>query len=293
MRRSKQDRDGKGSKDNGVGITLGSQTHVGMTRASNQDAYCAILAPNTPPGTDALLAVADGMGGHQAGEVASAIAIQGLVRRLSPQDAGGTAPLPKEIRSAFLGEVVQQVNADIHLAAQRPETQGMGTTLTMALLAGSSLSIAHVGDSRAYLLRQGHLRQLSKDHSWVEEEVARGALTPEQARTHPMRNILTQALGTAPRVQVETLETEIQEGDTLLLCSDGLHSLVTDEEIAQLLAGGPPQASSQALVDRANSLGGTDNITVIVARVDRARGKGATAVRHGRDDAKTVRGKAR
>ena len=268
MRRSKENRDSKGSKGDGVGVTLGSQTHVGMKRAANQDAYCAILAPSTPPGTDALLAVADGMGGHQAGEVASAMAIQGLVRRLSPQNAGGTTSLPKENRPAFLGGVVQQVNADIHQAAQRPETQGMGTTLTMALLAGSSLSIAHVGDSRAYLLREGRLQQLSKDQSWVAEEVARGALTPEQARTHPMRNILTQALGTAPRVQVETREIEVQEGDTLLLCSDGLHSLVTDEEIAQVLAGGLPQASSQALVDRANTLGGTDNITVIVARVD-------------------------
>ena len=151
MGRSKENRGSKGSKGDEVGVTLGSQTHVGMKRAANQDAYCAILAPSTPPGTDALLAVADGMGGHQAGEVASAMAIQGLVRRLSPQNAGGTTPLPKENRPAFLGGVVQQVNADIHQAGQRPETQGMGTTLTMALRAGSSLSIAHVGDSRVYL----------------------------------------------------------------------------------------------------------------------------------------------
>ncbi len=294
MSRSKGHPGGKGSANDGdITITLGSLTHVGMTRSANQDAYSAILAPNAPPGTDALLAVADGMGGHQAGEVASAMAIQGLAQRHSPRGTGNVTPMPQQNWSAFLGDVIQQLNAEIFQAGKQPQTQGMGTTLTVALLAGSSLAVAHVGDSRLYLLRNGRLQQLSKDHSWVAEEVARGAFTPEEARTHPRRNILTQALGTTPTVQVDTSDVPIQEGDTLLLCSDGLHSLVTDQEIAQILASESPQAASQALVDRANSLGGNDNVTVIVARLERGK-TGASARQQRRaDDVKTVTIKAK
>ena len=253
-------------------LTLGSLTHVGMVRSANQDAYCAILAPNAPPGTDALLSVADGMGGHQAGEVASTMAIQGLVRHLSSsQGAGGVTPISEWHHAKLLEEVIQQINAEVNQAATRPETRGMGTTLTVALLAGSSLAIGHVGDSRLYLLRNGQLRQLSHDHSWVAEEVARGAISPEEARSHPRRNILTRAIGTGPQVQVDTGLTQVEEGDTILLCSDGLHGLVTDEEIARTMASQPPQEACQFLVDRANALGGNDNITVIVARVAQLR----------------------
>lgn len=208
-------------------LTLGSLTQVGMTRSSNQDAYCAILPPNLSDGVDALLAVADGMGGHQAGETASTMAIHELVSHLSPQGANGAIPT----RGAdALSELIQQINWKIHQASGRPETQGMGTTLTVALLAGSTLTIGHVGDSRVYLLRQGQLSQLSRDHSWVAEQVARGILAPDAAHTHPRRNILTRAVGIAPEVEVDEARTRLQEGDTLLLCSDGLHSLVADEE---------------------------------------------------------------
>jgi PPM family protein phosphatase len=251
-----------------IAVALGSLTHVGMVRSANQDAYGAILAPNTPPGIDALLAVADGMGGHQAGEVASAMAIQGLVRHLSPPDAQSVTPLPQEKQADSLGSILQQVNGEIFQAAKQPQTQGMGTTFTVALIAGLSLSVAHVGDSRMYLLRNGQLKQLSSDHSWVAEEVARGALSPEEAQAHPRRNILTRAMGTTPNVKVDTFEAKLELGDTLLLCSDGLHSLVNDQEIAQILSQKSPQEASQALVDRANSLGGVDNVTVIVARLD-------------------------
>ena len=294
MSRSKGNRRRKASRSDGAGLALGSLTHVGMARSSNQDAYCAILAPNAPLGTDALLAVADGMGGHQAGEVASTMAIRGLVRHLSSPGAEDVTPLPGGGHANLLREVMERVNAEVHQAAARPETRGMGTTLTVTLLAGSSLTIGHVGDSRVYLQRNGQLRQLSKDHSWVAEEVARGALTPEEARTHRRRNILMRAMGTAPRVEVDTLVAEVEEGDTLLLCSDGLHSLVTDGEIAHMLEEHPPKSACQTLVDRANALGGNDNITVIVARVG-GLGERAPAPsrRKEKDRAKTVEVKGR
>ncbi len=264
------------SPRNGGNVDVGSLTHVGMVRTANEDAFCAILSPDTPPGIDALLAVADGMGGHQAGEVASAMAIQGLVRELSDQGRANASATASKKWTAVLDEVVQRINAEVFQAAQQPDTQGMGTTLTIALLAGTSLSVAHVGDSRLYLLRDGRLQQISTDHSWVAEEVARGALTPEEALTHRRRNILTRAMGTASSLQVDTLEVQLQQGDTLLLCSDGLHSLVSDEEIAQVLAQQPPKAASQTLVDRANSLGGNDNVTVVAAKLQPDDGSTST-----------------
>ena len=268
-----------------IAVDLGSLTHVGMVRSANQDAYGAILAPNTPPGIDGLLAVADGMGGHQAGEVASAMAIQGLVRRLSPQDAKNVTPLPQESQADSLGDILQQVNGEIFQAAKQPQTHGMGTTFTVAMISSLSLAVAHVGDSRMYLLRNGQLKQLSSDHSWVAEEVARGALTPEEAQAHPRRNILTRAMGTTPQVKVDTFEAKMELGDILMLCSDGLYSLVSDQEIAQMLSQKSPQDASQALVDRANSLGGHDNTTVIVARLDPA----SQRKRRRAQEAKTVR----
>lgn len=289
MSRSKGSRRAQQPSKSGTTIVLGSMTHVGMTRAANQDAFCAILAPNAPPGTDALLAVADGMGGHQGGEVASAMAIQSLVRLLSPKGPSGTAKATQERRISIVDEVVRQVNTDVHQAADRPETRGMGTTLTVALLAGSSMTIGHVGDSRLYLMRNGRLQQLSQDHSWVAEEVARGAITPDEARVHPRRNIITRAIGTAPKVEPFTAAVELEEGDTLLLCSDGLYSMVGDDEIERIIADQPPQEASDALVNKANELGGHDNTTVVVARMERlAQGAAPASGRTELDKARTI-----
>ena len=267
--------------DGGAGpersITLGSLSHVGMKRTGNEDSYCALVSPNTPPGTEMLLAVADGMGGRQAGELASALATRGLVERLSHGGASHPSPTEALFREGLLKEVVQAVNAEVLRAATKPATRGMGTTLTAVLLAGSVLSIAHVGDSRAYLLRDGELHQLTQDHNWAAEEVARGALTPRQAREHPGRNVLTRALGTAPSVYVDSASVEVRGGDVLMLCSDGLHSLVSDDEIAQTLVGEEPQQACQSLVERANARGGHDNITVVTARINGLKsGNGAS-----------------
>ena len=203
---------------------------------------------------------------------------RGLVERLSRAAASHQTPTVALLPEGLLKEVVQEVNAEVLRAAARPNTRGMGTTLTAALLAGSVLSIAHVGDSRAYLLRDGKLHQITQDHNWVAEEVARGALTPQQARQHPGRNVLTRALGTVPSVDVDSVSVEVRGGDALLLCSDGLHSLVSDDEITETLAGEEPQQACQSLVERANALGGHDNITVVAARIDGLKsGNGASS----------------
>ena len=152
----------------------------------------------------------------------------------------------------------------------------MGTTLTASLLAGSTLFISHVGDSQAYMLRKRKLIQLTEDHSWVAEEVARGSLTPQQAEKHPARNVLTRALGMADAVQVDSVAVRVKEGDVLLYASDGLHGLVSDEEIGRILSTEEPQQACRSLVDRANSLGSHDNVTVVIARVNRVRQPGDT-----------------
>ena len=245
-------------------VRLGSRSDVGRKRNINQDSLCALVGPNAPSGTQALLAVADGMGGHQAGEVASAMAIRGLVSKLSAgggtPSTGGPAPV--------LQRTISDLNAEIHAAAGRPETRGMGTTLTAAVIIGDALTLGHVGDSRAYLLRDGALQQLTKDHSWVAEQVARGAITPEEAEEHPQRNILTRALGVEPRVQADATTIQLKAGDLLMLCSDGLHGLVKDEEIGKVLGAQDPGPASREMVDLANARGGPDNITVVVARIE-------------------------
>ena len=245
-------------------LALGTRSHVGMKRSSNQDAICALVGPNAPLGTDALLAVADGMGGHQAGEVASGMAIRGLVAKLS----GGVATPGTGGLTPVLQRVIGELNTDIHRAASRPETRGMGTTLTVAAIVSDALTIGHVGDSRAYLLRDRTMRQLTQDHSWVAEQVARGVLTAQEAENHPRRNILTRAMGVDPRVEVDGVTLKLVAGDLLLLCSDGLHGLVSDDQIAKLLVGKAPGTAAREMVDLANTNGGTDNISVVVARFD-------------------------
>jgi protein phosphatase len=245
-----------------------------MKRSANEDSHCALVGLNAPPGSDALLAVADGMGGHAAGEVASAMAIQGIKSRLSREELGQVTqhgPLEYE---RLMKRVVQDLNAEVRKGAQQPATMGMGTTLTAVLIYSPLAIISHVGDSRAYLFRKGKMQQLTRDHSWVAEEVARGAITEQEAREHPRRNILTRALGVADGVEADTFASELEEGDVVLLCSDGLHGLVGDEEIARVSTSVEPQKACEALVQRANDLGGNDNVTVVIVRIDRLGGPG-------------------
>jgi PPM family protein phosphatase len=231
-------------------------TDVGRARSGNEDSY---FCGRT------VLAVADGLGGHQGGEVASAAAAEPLAALDGREFAD-----PAEAAEALTATIREANAAILDRAAGDPGLWGMGTTVTAAALAGERhLQLAHVGDSRAYLLRDGSLEQLTTDHTVVAELVRRGRLTPAQAAIHPERSILTRAVGLDPRVPVDTPDPlELQDGDQVLLCSDGLTEPVDDDQIAQLLSAEPDgNAACQALIDAANAAGGPDNITVVLLRV--------------------------
>lgn len=224
----------------------GACTDVGRLRQSNEDAL--VLA-------DPVFAVADGMGGARAGEVASAMAVAALYGF-----AGGADGLVAAL---------EDVNDRIHAAAQADGSlAGMGTTATAALVTRDELVIAHVGDSRAYLLRDGRLRQVTDDHSLVAELIRRGALTPAEAERHPQRSVITRALGAEPDVEVDVVRLVPQAGDVLLLCSDGLTGMVGDGEIGRIVGEpGPLPERARELVQAANGAGGEDNVTVVLVRI--------------------------
>ncbi|MEY3807024.1 MAG: hypothetical protein RIR69_1836 [Actinomycetota bacterium] len=234
-------------------LKWGATTDVGMVRQQNEDDFSA---------DENLFVVADGMGGHNAGEVASALAIA-TVR--SGARSGIFTP-------AQFRELVQQANTAIYTASLDDSTQsGMGTTLTaMAVVPGEdpTVLVANVGDSRTYLFRNNVLSRVSVDHSYVQELVNEGIITPEEARVHPRRNIVTRAMGIDRNVHVDVFEQQVRTGDRLLLCSDGLVDEVSDADIAQILREHTnPQETAEALVMVANANGGRDNTTVIVVDV--------------------------
>ena len=250
-------------------VALGHLSDRGMKRAGNEDAYLALSPPNLPRGIVAVWAVADGMGGHQAGEVASALAIEtiraGVASELAVDVPGGDDGAAMR---AILGDVVQAANAAI-MAQATGVQQGMGTTLTLGVVERHRLHLAHVGDSRGYLLRQGTLRAVTRDHSWVAEEVRAGRLAASSADKHPRRNLLLRALGADESVAVDTQTLDLEAGDVVMLCSDGLHGVVADGAIAEVLTSiTDPQRACATLVEWANANGGPDNITVLVARIE-------------------------
>ena len=233
---------------------------VGRMRSGNEDSY---FCGRT------VFAVADGLGGHQGGEVASAAAVEPLAAL-----DGREFPDPGEAAEALATAIREANQAILDRAAGDPSLYGMGTTVTAAAVAGDGqIQLAHVGDSRAYRLREGTLDQLTTDHTVVGELVRRGRLTPDQAATHPERSILTRAVGLDPRVPVDLPDPlELQAGDQYLLCSDGLTEAVGDDRIAELLSAAPDgQAACRSLIDAANAAGGPDNITVVLVRVDQGR----------------------
>jgi serine/threonine protein phosphatase PrpC len=226
---------------------------TGRVREHNEDA----IAWNAEQG---WAVVADGMGGHQAGEVASAIAIEVIGEQL--QAAAGVD------KAAALQAVVVEANRAIHQqATAQPRLLTMGTTVVAVGLDETHLYCAHVGDSRLYRLRAGELRQLTTDHSLVQELVDEGMIDAEQARTSGQKNVITRALGLEATVEVALGESELCDGDSYLLCSDGLSNMLRDEEIAALLAGEALPEVARGLIDAANGHGGEDNISVIVIRV--------------------------
>jgi PPM family protein phosphatase len=231
-------------------VTLGRSTalsHAGRRRRHNEDAYVV-----EPP----LFAVADGMGGAKAGEVASSLAAAAL----QETDGEGSSG---EARVAAL---IQEANRRVfRRATEDRDVSGMGTTMTVALVEGERVVIGHVGDSRAYLFRDGRLEQLTEDHSLVAELVRSGKLTPEEAEIHPQRAVITRAVGTEPDVDVDTFSIEGAAGDLFLICSDGLTDMLDEETIREAVEQNRPdlQQTAKALVNAANRVGGEDNITVV------------------------------
>jgi serine/threonine protein phosphatase PrpC len=229
---------------------VGVITDTGRRRRRNEDAYVC-----EPP----LFAIADGMGGAQAGEVASRLAAAAL--KESRADAGG------EHR---IYDLIQEANRRVYARSSTdPKTSGMGTTITVALVENGNVAFGHVGDSRAYLIRDGHMEQVTEDHSLVNELMKSGKLSREEAETHPQRSVITRALGTDPDVDADTFTIEAKAGDVFLLCSDGLTDMVGEREIQELVERNRENldAALKALVKAANRGGGEDNITVVAFEI--------------------------
>ncbi|MEO8953880.1 MAG: Stp1/IreP family PP2C-type Ser/Thr phosphatase, partial [Ktedonobacteraceae bacterium] len=255
-------------------LDVAQLTDVGRKREHNEDnmAYVIPKDQQVMAKKGALFIVADGMGGHAAGEVASEIAVD-TVSNVYYQDDSDDA-------ATSLLQAIKRANALIHQrAAENMLRSGMGTTCVSAVLRGNMAYIANVGDSRAYLVRNGEVKQVSQDHSWVAEQVRAGLLTEDQARTHAQRNVITRCLGTQPDVDIDVFPELLEEHDAIVLCTDGLSGLVSDDEIRRIVAQSAPQESVYHLVERANENGGPDNITAIVISVQEV-GWEPPSVRH-------------
>ena len=264
-----------------VRVDVAGRTDVGRTREHNEDAFLvADLSAGlrlseegvhgyAVAGRELLFMVADGMGGAAAGEIASAMAVETVFRESLERWRASGEHDPAAFARA-LRQAAEEANQRIHVrAAEDPELRGMGTTATIAGLLGDSLYLAQVGDSRAYLVRDGHALQITKDQSLLQRLIDAGDMTEEEAERSGRRNIILQALGPDARVTIDLTHQEIRRGDVLILCSDGLSGLVRGETIARLVAEYPDVRDlCERLIDEANESGGPDNITVIAARFE-------------------------
>jgi protein phosphatase len=268
-------------------MRLAAVTDVGRRRSGNEDSHALWESRGGGP-ADALVVVCDGMGGSNAGEVASRMTVDAVVRHF--ERSGDDDP------GAALVRAVEAANAEVwQHTRSRPDLEGMGTTCTALAVRGDEAVIAHVGDSRAFLVRGGRIRQLTTDHSLVAQLVANGQLSPEAARVDPRRNVVTRSVGIAPALEVDLarLDGPLRAGDTLLLCSDGLHGQVGEGDLARLAAGESLERAARQLVDLANQRGGPDNITVALLRVEEPAPVERGAARSARGAAPAGRGTAR
>lgn len=247
-----------------MSLTVKGETHTGRVRGHNEDQYLALGGEQSPPGADVLLVVADGMGGQAAGEVASLMAVQHIEEWFR---SGGLSSVDDKDLEEALRELLGDVNRAVLTAGQDFDKRGMGTTCTLVIIKGQQLYYSHVGDSRAYLLRDGQLTQITTDHSWVEEAVATGTMTREEARVHPKRNIITRAIGLDADLKVDTDQLSLQRGDLVLLCSDGLNSMIPDEDILKTLQESSTDTVCANLIKAANDAGGHGNTSVVIAVV--------------------------
>jgi PPM family protein phosphatase len=242
-----------------VRLLHAARTDVGMIRSGNEDNF-AVHAN----GDRGLFIVADGMGGHAAGEVASEMAVQIIERELQ-----GIQNLDDRTVAETVAEALRKANRNIHdRTITEVDKQGMGTTASVLLISRLKYMIGQVGDSRVYRLRDGALQQLTKDHSYVQEQVDAGFLTPEQARYHPYSNVITRCVGASPEVEPDIYAGEAKVGDLFLVASDGLTGMVDDRRLQMLLMSrAEPERKVHALISEANGRGGLDNITAIVVQV--------------------------
>lgn len=243
-------------------------TDIGRKRKHNEDSFTMDL-------DEGLFVVADGMGGHAAGEVAAKITVETIAEFIEATSQKEEATWPfhydhqYQFNSNRLLVAIEKANERVIAAVtSQPSLKGMGTTVVAAVFNGAMLSLAHVGDSRAYRLRAGELARLTDDHSWVHEQIVAGILTEEEAKAHPLKNVVTRALGGGATVVPDIREHQIQPGDRYVFCSDGLTTMLPDEEIRETIQNTPDlEKACRLLVDKANDRGGLDNITVILVDV--------------------------
>jgi serine/threonine protein phosphatase PrpC len=242
-----------------VQLIYACRTDVGMVRVGNEDSMFADANPYR-----GVFMVADGMGGHAAGEVASAMAVQIVTRDIAQLHDVAASDAPETLRGAL-----QDANRAIfNRTIAELDKQGMGTTASVLVLSGTRYLIGQVGDSRIYRVRKGVLEQLTKDHSYVQEQVDAGYITPEQARYHPYSNVITRCVGASPEVEPDVYAGELQVGDVFLVASDGLTGMLEDAQLHRLMVGrSSPGRLVDALVGEANRRGGLDNITAVVVQV--------------------------
>lgn len=240
-------------------IKFGVKTDLGRIRENNED-KSDFYEPEDPTllaARGCFYAVADGMGGHAAGQIASELALKTVIASYYDSETD-------DIPNALL-EALSAANMTVHnVAIMVPDRSGMGTTMTAAVVAEDRVYVGQVGDSRAYLVRDGAIRQVTFDHSWVAEQVRMGTLTTEEAESSPYRNVITRSIGTQPQVEPDVFVEEASAGDVWVLCSDGLTGHVQDEEIRHIASTQPPTEAARQLIELANSRGGRDNITVLV-----------------------------
>ncbi len=235
-------------------------TNKGKERSRNEDSCYAVQDSDL-----ALLVVADGMGGHQAGNVASEIAVSTAEKYW--ESINRDKPLSDREAKDLVKDLIIEANQSVISEADNSfDKRGMGTTLTVGLLSGNRLTIGHIGDSRAYLVNSDRIELLTRDHSLLEQLIESGQVRPEEAKNHPKRHVLTRALGASSELQIDIIDYDIEPGSALLLCTDGLTNLVEDHEILTVVTGQKdPQLQAESLIALANARGGHDNITVVIA----------------------------
>ena len=256
------------------GLEVAHLTDTGQVRQMNQDDTGLLQEPTGLPGVDTVAIVADGIGGHRGGEVASATAIETIIRELT-RTPGAEDQAGVWSNGEIFQQAIKAANSAIRKLAQEQDLQGMGTTVTAVAASFDRAIVANVGDSRTYLLRSGELKKLTDDHSLVAEQVRMGYLTQAEAEAHPQRNVITRALGIAPDVEADIQVVALEPGDILMLCSDGLYPVVPHEEERMILQAYSPAVACKKLIEQANASGGPDNISVVVVRIPAGAANGA------------------